>query len=370
MRIGILTFHRAINYGAFLQAFALKYYLESLGHQVEVVDYWPEGHADVYRLFPHTWKQRSLFGKFKGLISLVLRYERAKKRRDGMRRLVSLYFGLNGTPRYVTPESLRRLSYDCIVYGSDQIWWKSTIPNYSGFDPVYWGEFIPSSVKKIAYAPSMGIIQLTQDDEERIKKWLGNFDVLSVRESSLYEAIHKLTDKEISVVLDPVFLLSEREWSKCCHPIKRGKYILYYNLLPSKEGDILVNKLKQKWGYEVVEITGSVCLKKLGARYVQTADAFDFISLIKNAEFVVTSSFHGTAFSIIFKKQFYAAGFGNRVGRVESLLTQLNIKDRLVRDIYCLPGEEIDYDAVLKTLYKSLLLSKKYLKQNLTKKCI
>lgn len=366
MRIGILTFHRANNYGAFLQALALKYYLESLGHQVEMVDYWPEGHADIYRLFPHSWKHRPFLGKIKGLISIVLRFNREKKRIDGMQRLVSLHFGLSGTPRYVTPESLRRLSYDCIVYGSDQIWWKSLIPGYEGFDPVYWGEYISTSVRKIAYAPSMGIIQLTQDDEERIKKWLGNFDVLSVRESSLYEAIHKLTDKKVSVVLDPVFLLSKNEWSKYCYPIKREKYILYYNLLPSKEGDTLVKKLKQKWGYKVVEITGSVCLKKLGARYVQTADAFDFISLIKNAEFVVTSSFHGTAFSIIFEKQFYATGFGNRAGRVESLLSQLNIVERLIRDINYLPVEKINYTVVSKALFMHLHQSKSYLEQYFT----
>ena len=369
MKIGILTFHRAINYGAFLQAFALKHYLESLDHQVEMVDYWPEGHADVYRLLPHAWKQRSLFGKFKGLVSLFFRYGRAKKRRDGMRRLVSLYFGLKDTPRYVTPESLRYASYDCIVYGSDQIWWKSTIPNYLGFDPVYWGEYIPASVKPRAYAPSMGIIDLPREDKEWIKGWLGNFDALSVRESSLYDAIHNLTNKEISVVLDPVFLLSKEVWSKYCYPIKRSKYILYYNLLPSKEGDTLVKQLKLKWGYEVVEITGSIDIKKIGVRYVQTADAFDFISLIKNAEFVVTSSFHGTAFSIIFERQFYAVGFGNRVGRVESLLAQLHIRERLVRNISHLPDEEINYDAVSEALYRSLLLSKKYLENNLIKKC-
>ena len=74
MKIGILTFHRAINYGAFLQAFALKTYLTSLGNEVEIVDYWPEGHADSYRLLPRSWKKRSLFGKLKFIISFILRF--------------------------------------------------------------------------------------------------------------------------------------------------------------------------------------------------------------------------------------------------------------------------------------------------------
>lgn len=365
MKIGILTFHRAINYGAFLQAFALKHYLESLGHEVEMVDYWPEGHADAYSLFPHLKKHRSMLGKFKELISSALRYGRAKKRKDGMQRLVSRYWGLNDTPRYVMPESLRQVSYDCVVYGSDQIWWKSDMSSYPGFDPVYWGEYIPASVKKIAYAPSMGIIDLTQEDKARIKSWLGNFAALSVRESGLYEAIHDLTDKEITVVLDPVFLLSKEEWSKYCRPIQKGKYILYYNLLPSKEGDRLVKQLKHKWGYKVVEVTGSVSAKKIKPRYVQTADAFDFISLIKNAEFVVTSSFHGTAFSIIFEKQFYAIGFGKRVGRVESLLSLFGIGNRLIHNECCLPKEKIEYSKTSFLLNNQISKSKKFLEAEL-----
>lgn len=366
MRIGILTFHRANNYGAFLQAFALKHYLESLGHQVEMVDYWPEGHADVYRLFPHSWKQRPFLGKIKGLISIVLRFNREKKRIDGMQRLVSLHFGLSGTPRYVTPESLQQVSYDCIVYGSDQIWWKSIIPGYEGFDLVYWGEHVPASVRKIAYAPSMGIINLTEDDKARIKNWLSNFHALSVRETGLYEAIHDLTDKEITVVSDPVFLLSKEEWSRYCSPInKNKKYILYYNLLASKEGDALVEMLKQKWGYDVVEVTGGVRTKKFGKRYVQTADAFEFISLIKDAEFVVTSSFHGTAFSIIFEKQFYATGFGQRAGRVKSLLSLLHIEERLIYDVDSLPDKEIEYIMVSKAMSEILLVSKNYIENNI-----
>lgn len=365
MKIGILTFHRAINYGAFLQAFALKHYLESLGHEVEMVDYWPEGHADAYSLFPHLEKYRSILGKFKELISSALRYARAKKRRDGMQRLVSHYFGLSNIPCYVTPNSLRQVSYDCIVYGSDQIWWKSDMPAYQGFDPVYWGEYIPASIKKIAYAPSMGVIDLDQEDKARIKRWLCNFAALSVRESGLYEAIHDLTDRDIPVVLDPVFLLSKDEWSKYCHPVNREKYILYYSLLPSREGDILVKKLKHQWGYNVVEITGSVSVKKIGTRYVQTADAFDFISLFKDAEFVVTSSFHGTAFSIIFEKQFYAIGFGKRVGRVQSLLFQLGIDNRLIRDVNCLPQEKIEYDRTNIRLNSQISKSKEFIKEAL-----
>lgn len=362
MKIGILTFHRAINYGAFLQAFALKTHLTSLGHEVEIVDYWPEGHADCYRVLPQSWKKRSLFGKVKFFISFILRYSRAKKRIEGMQRLVKQYFDLPPVPCYQTAESLKSLSYDCVVYGSDQIWWKSTIPGYSGFDPVYWGEYLPASIKKVAYAPSMGIIDLTDQDKEQIRKWLCNFKALSVREAGLYEAIHGLTDKEMPIVLDPVFLIPRKEWEKFCYPVNRSKYILYYNLIPSVEADLLVKKLRQERNCDVLEITGSVRPLKVGKRYLQTVDAFEFISLIRNADFVVTSSFHGTAFSIIFEKQFFVIGLGRKAGRVESLLEQLDIADRLNRNIDIIPKVDIDYTLVNNRLDKLIVNSKIYLK--------
>ena len=366
MRIGILTFHRAVNYGAFLQAFALKRHLEALGHQVEIVDYWPEEHADGYRLFPHSWRKRTFMRKIKFLVSLALRYTRAKKRIDGMRDLVKRYFDLGEETRYLRAEALRGLTYDCVVYGSDQIWWKSTIPGYLGFDSAYWGEHVPETVKKVAYAPSMGIIDLTDDDKEQIRKWLCNFNALSVRETGLYEAIHGLTDKQISVVLDPVFLLSKEEWSRYCRPVKRRKYILYYNLIASVEADALVKRLKKEWHYDVVEVTGAVKPMTIGKRYVQTADAIGFISLIKNAEFVVTSSFHGTAFSLIFEKQFYAIGMGRKSGRVTSLLSILGIRERLIdnRDEVMITSN-IDYVSVKGKMEVLVLDSKKYLTQNL-----
>lgn len=366
MKIGILTFHRAINYGAFLQAFALKTYLTRLGHQVEIVDYWPEGHADVYRLISKSWKKRSLVGKIKFFISLILRYNRTKKRIECMQLLVEKYFGLTSTPSYPTAESLKNLSYDYVIYGSDQIWWKSTIPNYTGFDPVYWGEYLPDSINKVAYAPSMGIIDLTAYDKEQIKKWLCNFSSLSVRETGLYEAIHGLTDKEMPIVIDPVFLLSKEQWESFCHSVDREKYILYYNLIPSQEADELVKKLQKKCGYDIVEITGAVNPKKIGKRYVQTADAIEFISLIRNAEFVVTSSFHGTAFSIIFEKQFLAVGFGKKVGRVESLLKQLGITQRLISDVDNMLEDRIDYFSVKKRINFLCIHSMRYLKVSIS----
>lgn len=368
MKIGILTFHRAINYGAFLQAFALKTFLESLDHEVAVVDYWPKGHAKAYKLWNDKWWNRcSFIGKLKYFLGFIIRYRRGKTRKVKVENLLYNYLNLQSEAKYQFPESLVELDCDCIIYGSDQIWWKSSIPGYEGFDPVYWGEYISNAVKKIAYAPSMGIIDLTDGDKKNISKWLCNFDKLSVRESQLYEAIHGLTEKEISVVLDPVFLLSKEGWERYCVPIDRPKYILYYNLLPSKEADDLVDIMKNEYQCDVVEITGSVDPLKIGKRYIQTADAIEFISLIKSAEFVVTSSFHGTAFSILFEKQFYVVGVGRHSGRIESLLSELDINNRLIRDVNMLLFNDVDYTALNKKIDSFMSFSKKYLTNILSK---
>lgn len=354
MKIGILTFHRANNYGAFLQAFALKHYLETLEHHVEIVDYWPKGHSDVYQLLNPNWRHQSFLQMIKILISFILGYTRKKKRKEKMEYLVQKYFSLPLTPKYSKPEELAVLDYDCVVYGSDQIWWKSTILGYEGFDPVYWGEYINPNIRKVTYAPSMGIIDLSKDDKIQIQKWLKNFDAISVRETELCQEISQLTEKNISIVLDPVFLLSKEEWSKYCVPINRRKYILYYNLLPSKEADNLVKELQKKWDCDIVEIAGYGKLQKRGKRYVQTADAFEFISYIKNAKFVVTSSFHGVVFSILFEKQFYVVGMGNKVGRVRSLLQQLGIEERLLAPSSVSFIRKIDYSLVHKNLENKL----------------
>ena len=209
MRIGILTFHRALNYGAFLQAYALRRTILEMGHQAEVVDYWPDGHAAAYALFPplRWWKIRPLWMNVKSLAYSCLALFPAWKRKRKMRSLWCRYLNLPPKPLYRKSGELGALQYDCLCYGSDQIWWKSVIPGYEGFDEVYWGVAVPQGVRKVAYAPSMGGISLTGQDRERIGRFLLNFDALAVRETALRDALSPLTVKKIEVVLDPVFLM-------------------------------------------------------------------------------------------------------------------------------------------------------------------
>lgn len=363
MKIGILTFHRAINYGAFLQAYALKKFIESLGYDVSIIDYWPNEHSAAYNLFPPAswWKVRPLWTNIKATIYTALCFHSMYERKIKMERLMRIYLNLPQRPLYKHKNELNKLSYDCIIYGSDQIWWKSSIPNYEGFDDVYWGEHISKDIKKIAYAPSMGIMELNAKDRNFIREKLPNFYALSARETSLSDIIKQLTFKTVDVVLDPVFLIPSKEWEHLCKSVNEDKYILYYNLIPSKEGQEQVDILCKHFGCRFIELTGRVNALKRGKRYQQTLDAIEFISLIKNATFIITSSFHGVAFSILFHKDFYTIGLKNQSGRAMSLLTLLGIQDRLLVTPATSAPKCIDYKTVDEKLEKMVNISKNFI---------
>lgn len=345
MKIGILTYHRAHNYGALLQGYALKTYLRSLGHQAEMIDYWPEYHNEDYKLIPY-FKSRRFLGKVKAVLLLLLGYNQIIKRTNGYKQFMSEQLEISDKPLYTTEESMNEMEYDLAVYGSDQIWRHSNYPLFKGFSDVFFGSYLPKVKKKITYAASMGIIEVDQKDKDYLKRMLANFDALSVREEELKQLVDEIMWDNVSLVLDPVFLLKKEQWIKLYSgsiPVCQEKYIFFYQLTPSKEAIGFVDRLKDYYGYKVIEIRGRVEPLLFGERYYQTANPYEFLSLIQNAEIVVSTSFHGVAFSLVFEKQFYALGMKNNSGRVHSLLNKLGISDRLLTDTNQVNFEEKIY---------------------------
>lgn len=365
MKIGILTFHRALNYGAFLQAYATKSFLSSKGYDVEMVDYWPKAHADYVNRRKLTAK--NLVGKLKQLVKYTFNTPLYLQRKQKMERLRKQYFGLDPKPLYKTGEELSQSNYDVVVYGSDQIWWNHAV--YSSkieYDKTYWGYFLPEKTKRIAYAPSMGIIDIHEEDKDFIRKSLKNFNRLSTRETSLREALLPYTDKEIVTVLDPVFLPEKDFWTQQVLPRHiKEPYLLYYSLIPSKESYSHAVQLAKAKGLKFVEVAAKVRSFRPSPDLIQTADAIEFLSLIYHADYVVSTSFHGTAFSIILEKEFCVVGLGKQSGRVVSLLAQLGLDNRFTDNPYAL--DTIDYTAVRERLNKLQHTSRNYLLSALTK---
>lgn len=365
MKIGILTYHRAENYGALLQAYALMTYLKSLGHEVSFVDYWPTYHSDYFSLFSwQRFKKTSIKGKLLILIYatiwLLPRYIRKKR----LKKFMHEKLGLPTSPLY-TNRSCKTDRYDVVFYGSDQIWRKQNLGGVS-YDNWYFGSENVVATKKIVYAGSMGIIDTTVEDDEFIEEVMNNFNSISVREQDLKLYLQRL-GIESSLVMDPVFLLSKEQWMNVMNKFvgEKGKYILFYNLLNTPESKLFAERLSKEKHLPIREINKKMTFNHIGKRYLMTVSIEDFLLLINNAEYVVSNSFHGVAMSIIFKKQFYAVGMGGKASRVLSLLNSLDMKELYSATGDNIPNYVVDYKIVADKLSCLRNYSYCYIKESL-----
>lgn len=370
MKIGILTYHRAYNYGAVLQAYALKEYLSRDGHDVGFVDYWPKCHYNNFRIFnPDTFRRHGFLGKGKYLFYMFATLSWMLKRKHNFQWFFKNKLGVGKEPSYSNEGDVCN-EFDVVIYGSDQVWRKQTFFSFKGFDKWYFGSDNVTASKKITYAASMGPVDLSEDDLVFLKEMLPNFDSISVREQSLNKVVNAL-GYDAKVVLDPVFLLSRTDWQKIItskfKPPKK-KYILFYNLLDTPESIEFVEELSRKTGLKIKELYKKKNLDHFGRRYIKSASVGEFLGLLENAEHVVSNSFHGIAFSIIFQKQFWAVGMGQKAERALTLLKSLALDSRYVEE---LTGKEqfktdIDYEPVYETLARLKNNSCSFLEHSVT----
>ncbi len=362
MKIGILTYHRAENYGALLQAYAMMTYLRSLGHDVSFVDYWPKYHSDYFEVFSlKAFMRSSLKSKLAKLNRLLLMGHTLYQRKRTMQEFMSTQLGLPKHPIYTDRNLVTEESYDAVIYGSDQIWRKQNMGGV-GFDDWYFGSDNVRTERKIVYAGSMGKIDTDAQDDSYIKTQMSNFDIISVREGDLQDYLAKLNVSSTQVV-DPVFLLSKLDWDKIVIPqCHKGRYILFYNLLNTQESILFAKQLSRQQGLPIYEITKKTSVFSGKSHLINNASIGEFLGLLKDAEYVVSNSFHGVAFSIIYEKQFYAVGMGAKANRVESLLESVCIADRYIHSHQnVMSVSEIDYDKT-KSIIKSIVdKSKDYL---------
>lgn len=323
MKIGVLTFPRSQNYGALLQAYGVQRFVEKCGYDVSMIDYWPAYHEEMYK--PFSWQKFKALGikaKFKYIYTFLFTYFRLKVRRENTRRFYEQYLHLN-----------KSMSYDVAIYGSDQIWRKQHQPTYEYFNPIFFGDKQITAPHKIAYAASMGKYEVdSEGDKEFVRNGLKNFEAISIREIDLRDNLQKEFGVQYPLVCDPVFLLTKKDWEDMTDAryLPKGKYILYYRLQNIKATDLMVEDLAQQTGYPVIEMRGYIPPFHYGKRYRLTAGVQEFITLIKGAEYVVTSAYHGIAMSIIYEKQFFFTSQKHQANRVESLFETLGLKNRIV----------------------------------------
>lgn len=341
MKVGILTFHRATNYGAILQAYGLVSYLRLQGHDVQVLDYKPESMGSLC----YPLDAPSLAGKLKRLALNVYMLpslpSRAKKRR--------MFWGyvertLPLSNRIVKDADLQR--YDAIIVGSDQVW---STKFTGGLDRFYWGQFDRKGARLIAYAGSAAEDMEGSFYSTDNVSLLGSFDFISVREEELKAYLLKqFPNRRIIKVLDPTLLAGRGVFDELvgAGSITERPYVLIYQVIREKDKEIqqYARMISQRNGLEILEIKQShlYAVKEGRTRLLSGfIEPIEFVSLFKNASYIITTSFHGVAFSLIFNRPFNAVTISREVdSRAKDLLEQVGLGDRMIS----LPQEDFNAD--------------------------
>lgn len=341
MKIGILTLHRAVNYGAVLQAYALVKKCNDLGADAEIIDYrcqFTEDYYDGKKLFmPQNWKRLASYLIQNG--NLCPNKERyfSFLRRTGFLS-EDIYYNLDGLTE-------ANIIYEKFVVGSDQVW----NPRTAGFDKAYFLSFVTDNAKKASYAASFGISSIPDELKKKYSELLGGFDNFSVRETAGQTIIRELFGKSATVDLDPTLLFTKEEWigtidgSAVRSEIKSLKeFVLIYAISPSKNLINTATKISQNKGIPTVYINDR-WRKEAFVLNLTKVNIDEWLFLFQNATTIITDSFHGTAFSIILEKDFISFQESNssKSSRLVTLLGNADLLDRLKNEQTIREVEEV-----------------------------
>lgn len=359
-KIGIITYHRSINYGALLQAFALYSRIQSMGYNCQIIDYVSDAVEDDYRCRPrkrcYSWNNY-----FAHNLYCILH---AKKKRKFIcfRKAINMtktadHTGLNTVAN----------EFDSFITGSDQVF----NPESNRGDMSFLLNFVRDGKPRNAYSASIGSIASFEKLYDKNISELRKFNNISMREKDAAEYLSEKLHKVCLYTVDPVWLLGKEEWMKFVSDRENKDYILVYNLLDQKIMRSYVQELSQKTGLKVIVINGTMIGEltylRMG-RNASNSGPDEFLSLICNAKCIVTDSFHGTSFSIIFEKPFISfpnlKKTTNTNSRLSSLLHECGLENRLYADDRKIDMfDDIDYTEVRERMKPNIQRSFDYLKK-------
>lgn len=360
-RISIITYSRAYNYGSALQTFALNYYLRSLENEVKTIDYTTRRQQELYSIFESC---NGLFPLLRNIHSLINIFKLYKHKRNFDEFLNT---NVPMTQKITDDNSFLSLNndFDYFICGSDQIW----NVQCDDFDSNYMLSFVKDKNRCIAYAPSLGAGADNNNVKDVIRKYASCFKALSSREVKSADVIEAATQKKVTNVLDPVFLLSSDEWTKVSsNLVIKENYILGYFIGDVKGMRDFASHLSDFMGMPVVVIYKNLRDLKYNFKNYYEAGPAEFVSLVKNAKFIVTNSFHAVSFSLIFKKNFWVfTETGTSDTRIPGLLADVNLCNRIIKNDYPenviepIPYESQDFSI----LEEKINISKKFLIDNI-----
>lgn len=348
MKIGILTHHYINNFGAFLQAYALRQAIEKLFPEDEVLIV---NYVNIKHFVINTggwlryYKDSENFAAWIQKIKLPITFYKVRHRHLPMTKLC------------LTVNQVNNLNLDCIIVGSDEVW------NYAegkGNDKIKFGSGL-NCKKLIAYAPSVGKTDSKNGIPNYVKNGLNKFSALSARDRSTRELVKEATGRDAVRVLDPTFLA---KFPKSGFSIPKQPYILFY----------YCEKMPEKLKKSIIDYAKSNKMKIYGAGECNTlynsvtvnVTPFEWIEMFRNADYVFTGTFHGAVFSILNKKQF-ACYLTNpsRIQKVTDLLNDLEISDRSIDEELSVIHKKINYDKVYEAIQQKRNQSITFLKENI-----
>ena len=350
-KIGILTFHKSFNYGAVLQAYALKTIIKSFNVNCDIINY----------KYPALNKSFRIFNKFqfnyKNIINNIYFVPKMKSLFNGF---------INKFLTDTKPLKKKELmtlndKYDYFITGSDQVWnWQVT-----EHDNSFLLDFVIEPNKINAYAASFGVSQLTEQESFVYPKLLNRFKNISVREQHGIKIIKDLINKEVIQTLDPTLLLSFEQWKELIrNKIQKQDIIVLYLMGKNLNLISFAKKLAKIKNCKIV------ILRNTPRKYDSSIENIfvtpeQWLEYIYNAKYVITNSFHGLAFSINFNKPFFVGLIhtNKKNSRLESLLSLTNLKDRLIDNIGTDYDKFIDWNSVNKIIEKEREKSINYLKR-------
>ncbi|MDJ0571722.1 MAG: polysaccharide pyruvyl transferase family protein [Pleurocapsa sp. MO_192.B19] len=355
MKIGIITFHHTTNYGATLQAYALWKAIKQKGYEVEIIDYrsYKVARAFLGLCLPirrtQIWNSQFIPNSIKAW---------------KMRKFLIDNMDLSRKKSY-TRAGLKNFSqdYDVVICGSDEIWHIES--NLVGFDSSFFLDFIDSKTsRKISYAPSFSWTKDLTIHKQSICKLISEFDAISVRDNHSLSLIEKECNRSAQKVLDPTFLIDFSEF-KSAPKIKKEYLLFYFPRDLGEKTETWVNSwINSVPEFRELESISIGYHSKLADINFVTADPEEWLEYFRNASYIITNSFHGTIFSLKFKRPFTVFTDPNHV-KIKGLLKTINLETRIIDKAECnsYPKQpmNINYDLVNETLEKEIVKSKNYL---------
>lgn len=367
MKVGLITYHSAYNFGSVLQAYATQCMVKEICDNCEIINYRTKEQKRIYSIF---YRRGNFFKRILKNILVLLTFKERFDRKVKYENVFKNIFELSEECK--EPEDVYRIwnKYDVIISGSDQIWNK----NSNELRNVSWKYMNPYLLKsyegkKVSYASSL--TNMSDVDIEYIIDDVRKFDFLSFREEKTMKELKEKYDVDSKIVLDPTFLLKRDEWIKKFNLKENNdeKYILYYSLSNKESISNDLAKIKLKYKNTKIKVITPLNVFSFNKDFdfLNNIDPIDFLYLIYNAKTIITDSYHGTILSVNLNKKVYSLCRGNSSDfRKIDILKRLEMENIIISDIEKINEEYvIDYNKVNIKIQELRELSIDYLKKSL-----